>query len=675
MTQPKKTNHLVNETSPYLLQHVHNPVDWYPWGEEALNRAKSEDKPIILSIGYSSCHWCHVMERESFENESVAKIMNDFYVCIKVDREERPDVDQIYMDAVQAMGVNGGWPLNVFLTPDQKPFYGGTYFPVPGWVQILMNINTAYKKERQKVEDSADQFVKTISLSETLKYNLNPGEVEFDMLHLDEAFQKFSTRFDTEKGGVNKAPKFPMPNNWLFLMRYHHLTGNHYALEQLQLTLKSMAFGGIYDHVGGGFARYSVDDRWFAPHFEKMLYDNGQLISLYSEAYQLTKDPLYKEIVYQTIEWLEREMTDTEGGFYSALDADSEGTEGKFYTWTQEDLHDLCGDELPLISAYYNTTAVGNWEEERNILFRKLSDDELAKQFGLSPDELVTKVKAFNEAALKKREERIRPGLDDKILTAWNAIMIRGLVDAYRAFGEASFLELAVKNADFIFSKLEKEGLLLRTYKNGEAKIIGYLDDYALVIDACLALYQATFDEKWIAHAKRLMSYAIDHYYDKHDRLFYYTSKKSESLVARKKEIFDNVVPASNSIMANNLFLLSKVLDNEEYYKMSTSMLSKVADHIARDVNYLSNWAILMTYLVKPFSEVVIVGPDMTDFAVDLRRYYKPNKVLLGTKERSELPLFEGREAKDEKTRIFVCYNKACQLPVESVKEALELMK
>ncbi len=671
----RKANHLADETSPYLLQHAHNPVNWYPWGEEALNKARKDDKPIILSIGYSSCHWCHVMERESFENDAVAKIMNDLYVCIKVDREERPDIDQIYMDAVQAMGVNGGWPLNVFLTPEQKPFYGGTYFPTPGWVQLLMNINTAYKKERQKVEDSADQFVASISLSATLKYNLSPGAAEFDMIHLDEAFQKFATRFDLEKGGVSKAPKFPMPNNWLFLLRYHHITGNHYALEQVKLTLNQMAFGGIYDQVGGGFARYSVDDRWFAPHFEKMLYDNGQLVSLYSEAFQLTHNELYKEVVYDTIAWLGREMTSEEGGFFSALDADSEGTEGKFYTWPQDELAEFCGDEMPLISAYYNTTSVGNWEEGRNILYRKAIDSVFAKQFGISPEELDAKIKAFKQTALKKREERIRPGLDDKILTSWNAIMTRGLVDAYRAFGDDQFLKLALRNGEFILSKLKKGETLLRTYKEGNAKLDAYLDDYALTIDAFNALYQVTFDENWLEQAKQLADYTIEHFFDDNEKLFFYTSNSSESLVARKKELFDNVIPASNSTMANSLFLLGKMLDDSKYMDISSAMLGKVADHIARDVNYLSNWAILMTYFVKPFSEVVVVGPEMITLTKDLISYYKPNKVIMGTEKKSDLPLFEKRISKDKKTRIYVCYNKACQVPVEKVAEALAQIK
>lgn len=670
-----KPNHLINETSPYLLQHAHNPVDWYPWGDEALDRARNEDRPIILSIGYSSCHWCHVMERESFEHEGIAQLMNDYFICIKVDREERPDIDQVYMDAVQAMGVNGGWPLNVFLTPDQKPFYGGTYFPAAGWAQILSNINQAYRDQRDQLEKSANQFVSHMSLSETARMGLTGEGEAFDIIHLDQAFQQFFSKFDTEKGGLKKAPKFPMPNNWLFALRYHHLTGNHYALEQVKLTLKQIAYGGIYDQIGGGFSRYSVDDRWFAPHFEKMLYDNGQLVSLYSEAFRLTKEPLFKEVVYETISWLEREMTSPEGGFYSALDADSDGTEGKFYTWKEDELQDLCGDETPVISAYYNTTVAGNWEDGRNILFRKIDNKPLAKNLGISEDDLKSKVQDFKRVALEKRGERIRPGLDDKILTSWNAIMLKGLVDAYRAFGDDHFLELALKNAEFIDTRLTDGDNLCRTYKNGEAKLAGYLEDYAHLSDAMLHLYQVTFNEHWLSRSVDLTQFAVDHFLDNEDNLFFFTGDHSEQLIARKKELFDNVIPASNSVMANNLFILGKMTNKDEFIDLSITMLSRISKLISKDVSYLSNWAILMSYNVKLFSEIVISGSDLIPFSQELWLAYKPNAVVLGTRNKSSLSLLEGREAKSGKTQVYVCYNKTCQLPVESIADALKQLK
>ncbi|MEQ9424673.1 MAG: thioredoxin domain-containing protein [Cyclobacteriaceae bacterium] len=673
--QHQKYNRLSKESSPYLLQHANNPVDWYPWGAEALKKAKAEDKPIILSIGYSACHWCHVMERESFENEAIAEIMNQHFVCIKVDREERPDVDQVYMDAVHAMGAHGGWPLNVFLTPDQKPFYGGTYFPPKGWEQLLQNVQVAFRDKRDEIDNSADKFTDTISLSESERMNLSGENAEFDILQLDDAYQQFSGQFDLERGGVKKSPKFPMPNNWLFVLRYWFLTKNHYALQHLKLTLKEMAYGGIYDQIGGGFARYSVDDRWFAPHFEKMLYDNGQLVSLYSEAFMATKDSLCRQVVYETIDWLEREMISEEGGFYAALDADSEGVEGRFYTWTQDELVDLCGDEAPVISAYYNTTAAGNWEDGRNLLHRIKSDEELAKQFKLTVNELDDIIEKFKNEALEKRNERIAPGLDDKILTGWNGIMLRGLIDAYRAFGESKFLTLALNNANFISDKLMDGDKLFRSYKNGEAKIDAYLDDYAAIIDAFSALYQVTFDEAWLNKADQLLKYCHAHFYDKDEQLFFYTDDSSEKLVARKKELFDNVIPASNSVMANNFFVVGKLLANDDYINHSISMVSKVAKVLTRQVSYLSNWAILMSHFMKPFNEVVISGDQAFDYLKGINENYQPNKVVVGTTSKSNLSLLKNRDAKPDKTLVYVCMNKTCKLPVGSVGEALKLME
>jgi len=436
-----------------------------------------------------------------------------------------------------------------------------------------------------------------------------------------------------------------------------------------------MAYGGIYDQIGGGFSRYSVDDRWFAPHFEKMLYDNGQLVSLYSEAFRLTKDSLYKEVVYETISWLEKEMTSQEGGFYSALDADSEGIEGKFFTWTKEELEDVAGERTPLISAYYNTSSPGNWEEGRNILHRKIDDKALAKNLGLQEEALKSKIEEFKKAAYDKRNERIRPGLDDKILTCWNAIMLKGLVDAYKAFGEDRFLQLALKNAEFIDSRLADGNKLFRTYKNNDAKIEGYLEDYAHVADAFMQLYQVTFDERWLARAVEFTQFAVDHFLDKEDQLFFFTGDHAEKLVARKKELFDNVIPASNSVMANNLFLLGKMTDNTEFNDLSMAMLGKMAKLISKDVNYLSNWAVLMMYNLKPFSEIVISGTALIPFSRELWLEYKPNSVVLGTQGKSSLALLEGREAKYGKTQVYVCYNKACQLPVNSIKEATNLLK
>ena len=443
-TNQLHTNRLIHSTSPYLLQHAHNPVDWYEWGEEAFTKAKEENKPILVSIGYSSCHWCHVMERESFESADIAQIMNEFFVCIKVDREERPDVDQIYMEAVQAMGINGGWPLNVFLTPDQKPFYGGTYYPPQQWAQVLANINKAYTSNRKQIEDGAEELKTILSKSdlERFKQNATKTELEHD---LKEIFSKLSPKFDTTWGGMDKAPKFVMPSMWLMLLRHYYLTKNKDGLDQITLTLKRIAMGGIHDQVGGGFARYSVDTYWFAPHFEKMLYDNAQLMSLYAEAYSLTKDEEFKTIVQGIYEWLQREMTSDEGGFYSALDADSEGVEGKFYVWKKNEMDSILGSDSNLFSEYFTVKDTGNWEHGNNILIRDKTDIAFLKENNLNAEDWKKILDAAKVKLLKARELRTRPGLDDKIITSWNAMMITGLTDAYRAIGNESYLEAAKK--------------------------------------------------------------------------------------------------------------------------------------------------------------------------------------------------------------------------------------
>lgn len=455
MAVDKQPNRLIHESSPYLLQHAYNPVDWYPWGEEALQKAKQEDKPIIVSIGYAACHWCHVMEHQSFENPKVAAIMNKHFVCVKVDREERPDVDAVYMDAVQAMGLQGGWPLNVILNPEAQPFYGGTYFQPQQWMRLLQNVAEAYESNRAELDSSAAQFVQHLRQSELDKYGLKQGTLQVREEDFRLMFYNFSTHFDKKHGGLSPAPKFPMPTNYLFLLRYHHHTRDEQALEHLHRTLREMAYGGIYDQVGGGFARYSVDTEWLVPHFEKMLYDNGQLISLYAEAYQATHETLYHDVVYETIGFVERELMSREGGFYSSLDADSEGEEGRFYTFTKDELHKILGTEEPLFSKYYHATAAGNFEHGRNILHRRMSDEEFARENELELDVLQDMVQTWKEKLLKVRAKRVRPGLDDKILTSWNALMLKGLADAYYVFGNKRFLDLALQNAHFILDKLQ----------------------------------------------------------------------------------------------------------------------------------------------------------------------------------------------------------------------------
>ena len=670
-----KANRLIDATSPYLLQHAYNPVNWYPWGEEALEKAKKEDKPILVSIGYSSCHWCHVMERESFENDSIAAIMNEHFIAIKVDREERPDVDQIYMDALQAMGQNGGWPLNVFLTSDQKPFYGGTYFPPQAWAKLLQQVARVYDEKRSEVEESAEQLTNAIATSEVVKYRLKDEDTEYSINSLDKMYDSMAQRFDKKRGGFNRAPKFPMPGQWLFLLRYYHLTDNQEALRQLEVTLNEIAYGGIYDQAGGGFARYSVDADWLVPHFEKMLYDNGQLVSLYAEAYTVTGNELYKQVVYQTIEWLEREMTNSMGGFYSALDADSEGEEGKFYVWSRAEIEEITGEDSGLIIDYYNIREQGNWEEGKNILHRTMSDREFAAKKGIAPETLAEKVMNANTLLLKQRTQRVRPGLDDKALSGWNGLMLKGLVDAYVAFGEEKFLMLALNNAAFISDKMSEGHRLFRSYKEGKASIDGYLEDYAHVIDAFVALYQATFDEQWLTKAKELTDYTLQHFYDNSEKLFFYTDDSSEKLIARKKEVFDNVIPASNSQMAINLYWLGIIYDDADYQQKSRAMIGKVTSLLEGEPAYLYNWGILYSYLASPTAEVAIVGTNASNVRISFGEKYYPNKVVMGTKQSSELPLLKGKVATGDQTTIYVCYNKTCKLPVTEVEGAFAQLK
>ena len=668
-------NNLIHETSPYLLQHAHNPVEWYPWGEAALQKAKAENKPILVSIGYSACHWCHVMERESFENKQIADLMNARLVCIKVDREERPDVDAIYMEALQAMGIQGGWPLNVFLMPDARPFYGGTYFPPQNWANLVVGIKKAFDENAEKLQESADGFTENMLFSESEKYDLQADdELTFGEEELVTIFNRMSASFDYERGGMNRAPKFPMPSIWKFMLRYYQVTKDERALQHLNLTLDRLALGGIYDMLGGGWTRYSTDADWKVPHFEKMLYDNGQLVSLYAEAYALTKDHLYKERVTQTINWLAREMTSNEGGFYSALDADSEGEEGKFYIWTKKEIDYLLAEQSNEFNEVFQITEEGNWEHGNNILHLE------ERVWGVDN----TKWNNHFALLLTERNKRIRPGLDDKILCSWNGLMLKGLVDAYRYINEPKFLEIALANANFIREKMTtkvqtedgKEGRgLWHNYKNGKATIIAYLEDYAAVIDAYTALYQVTFDELWLQEAEMLTDYVIANFYDTEDQFFYFTDSQGEQLIARKKELFDNVVPASNSIMATNLYNLGLILDRHDYINIGKLMLAKMKKLVLTEAQWLTNWATLATQLAKPTAEVAIVGPDAQRVRAVLDQTYNPNKVYVGTAESSDLPLLQNRTAKDGKTMIYVCFDKTCQLPTDDISKALELMK
>ncbi len=673
MTEHAHTNALINETSPYLLQHAHNPVDWVAWNDESLARAKKEQKLMLISIGYSACHWCHVMEHESFEDSTVAAFMNEHFVCIKVDREERPDVDQVYMSAVQLMTGRGGWPLNCFALPDGRPLYGGTYFPKEQWMDVMEKVSGIWENDREKALEYATNLTKGIKESELIQRNA--GKAEFTSEEVRTDVQKWKLDFDNREGGPNRAPKFPLPNNYEFLLRYAFLNDDGEVKNHVALTLEKMAFGGIYDQIGGGFARYSVDAIWKVPHFEKMLYDNAQLVSLYSEAFQATKNPLYKEIVDQALAFIHREMTSDEGAFYSALDADSEGEEGKFYVWKEDELKSTLGKDLDWVKDYYNINQKGFWEHGNFILLRDETDVEFAKSKGWSVAELKQKVTAANTLLLKERSKRIRPGLDDKQLTSWNALMLKGYADAYRVFGTEAYIQAALKNADFILKKQRtKDGGLWHNHKQGRSTINGFLEDYCFTIEAFISLYQATFDRKWLDEADALAQYTIAHFHDAETGMFFFNSNSDAQLIARKMELTDNVIPSSNSSMAKGLFYLGHYLDRKEYLDISEQMLHNVKPSLSQGASWYSNWLELMLHHTHPFYEVAMVGPEAETKRAEMEQHYHPNKLLAGGETENGLPLLENRAVQGE-TRIYVCVDKACQMPVREVGEAVGQME
>jgi uncharacterized protein YyaL (SSP411 family) len=664
------TNELIHETSPYLLQHAHNPVDWYPWGEKALQKAKDENKLVLISIGYAACHWCHVMEHESFEDVEVAKYMNEHFVCIKVDREERPDVDQVYMTAAQLLTGRGGWPLNALALANGKPFFAGTYFPKENWMEMLHYFVDIQNKDPQALVEQAQKTTEGIKGSENISFVKE--ESIASVSDLNTIFKNWETNLDFKKGGNSRVPKFPMPSNWEYLLQYHSLSNDPKALKAVTATLDHMAFGGIYDQLGGGFSRYSTDADWLVPHFEKMLYDNAQLVSLYSHAYQLTKNPLYKSIVYETLAFIEKELTSTDGGFYSSLDADSDGEEGKYYVWTAVELNAILGQDAALFSAYYNATKIGNWENQKNILHRKLSETEIAQKFQISIDKLQATIKACKIKLTKVRSTRVKPRLDDKILTAWNALMLKGYVDAYRAFDEPAFLDKALKSADFLSKNMiGKSNQVMRNYKNGHASIHGLLDDYAFTISAFTALYQATFDEKWLYKAKGLNDYALTHFFDSKSGMFFYTHNEHSNLIVRKMEVADNVIPSSNSEMAKNLFFLGLYFDNADYTQKSKQMLTNLQKDIHRNISFYSNWGLVELQFVSPAYEIAIIGDDFEKARKEFDKNYLPNTIFLGGKTEGTLSLLEGKLSPKE-TTIFVCQDKVCKRPTTNVSEAIK---
>ena len=673
MQNQKYTNELIHETSPYLLQHAHNPVNWQPWGEKALNRAKTENKLLLISIGYSACHWCHVMEHESFEDTEVAQIMNEHFICIKVDREERPDVDHIYMTAVQLITGRGGWPLNCIALPDGRPIWGGTYFPKENWIQALNAIADFRLENPEKTEEYATDLHQRIKQNNLIS---NSGEKsDDDPLFLLSLLKKWESSFDTINGGTKGAPKFMLPNNWQFLLQAGQQFQDEKIVKQVKLTLQKMAFGGLYDQVGGGFARYSTDEIWKVPHFEKMLYDNAQLLSLYAETWQTDPDPLYKQVVSNTVDFLKRELFSPENGFYSSLDADSEGEEGKFYTWGKSQLQELIGTDFSLFSEYYHIDSLGYWEDNRYILMRTEENKSFAARHHLSETDLDSKLNDWKQKLMEERETRVRPGLDDKILTSWNAITITGLISCYKAFGESGYLKLALSNANFLKKKLmDHHGQLFHSYKNNDARIPGFLEDYAFTIEAFTSVFEATGEKKWLDLAGQLTDIAFQEFYDEQKVVFYFTGHSQTDLITRTIEIHDNVIPSSNSVMAKNLFRLSWLLDKSGYLNIAQKMTDLIRGNIENYPSGFSNWSQLMLNLNENHYEIVIAGENAIRILKELQKQYLPQVIFCAGTSENGLPLLKDRLVAG-KTLIYICQNQSCMLPVETVEEALALIK
>lgn len=664
-------NTLIHETSPYLLQHAYNPVNWLPYSEEAFALAKKENKPVLISIGYSACHWCHVMEHECFEDKEVAEVMNRSFVNIKVDREERSDVDMLYMQAVQLMNGQGGWPLNCFVLPDGKPFYGGTYFPKKQWLHILNALSNLYQNDPEKVTTYAEELTKGIEKAEELVTN-KENSLPFGRTKIQTAVQKWKQGFDNQEGGQNRAPKFPMPNNYRFLLRYAELSADQETKNHVLLTLNKMAGGGLYDQLRGGFARYSTDMNWKVPHFEKMLYDNAQLVSLYIEAYLITKNTYYKEVAEQTLDFVEMEWMGKEGCFYSAYDADSEGDEGKYYVWTEQQLKEILKEDFGVFSKYYEINEKGYWEHDNYILMRSENLANLLLSENISREALEQKIAVCKQRLLVAAEGRVKPGLDDKSICSWNAMMCSAYAQAYLAFGEEKYRNIALRSLEFILNKLKNpEGTLLRTYKNGIAKISAFLEDYAYVSEALMNCYLLEQNENYLIEAKRLTELSLVEFENPNSPFLYYTSKAQTDLLTRNTETSDNVIPASNSQTALNLFYLSKYFYLPDWEKRALQMLDAVTEEFLRYPPGYSNWASLGLHLAYPFYEVAIVGKTVDEKLQELYQTGLTNTILATSHEGSELPLLKNRLVPG-KTLIYVCRNNTCQLPVEAMEEALK---
>src|SRR6187397_2262096 len=678
----RRTNRLAHETSPYLLQHAENPVDWYPWGPEALEAARRHDRPILVSIGYAACHWCHVMERESFENEETARLMNEHFINIKIDREERPDLDHIYMDAVHAMTGSGGWPLNVFLTPGARPFYGGTYFPPkrafnrPSWKEVLLGVTEAFTQRRNEVDAQAENLTEHLIQANVFGIS-SPGENDFFTREkINEAFENIMKNADREWGGFGKSPKFPQSLVIQYLLRFYHVSENKEALQQALLSIDKMIDGGIYDQVGGGFARYSTDTEWLVPHFEKMLYDNALLVSVISEAYQITNDRRYKEVIEETIQFVQRELMHPEGGFYAALDADSEGVEGKFYVWDHAEVIELLKEDGTIFCDFFDIKPGGNWEE-KNILQRKKKEEIFCNEKNISLEELQRIVQKGKDILFEKRSERVRPQTDDKILLGWNALMNTALCKAFAATGNESFKKLAINNMQFLLSKVSNNNTadFFHSWKNDIAKQPAFLDDYAFLIQGLIQLQEITGDTNYLEKAKVITEHVLEIFKDSATVFFFYTNITQSDVIVRKKEVYDGAQPSGNAIMADNLYRLGLYFDKSQWKEKSVQMISSLFNAIVRYPTSFGAWACVLLESLIGINEIVIISEESQRILTQVLKEYIPHKIIMSATEGSNsFPLLCGKE-KNEEAALYLCRDHTCENPVSSISALIDLIR
>ncbi|MBS1735064.1 MAG: thioredoxin domain-containing protein [Bacteroidetes bacterium] len=662
-------NDLIHETSPYLLQHANNPVHWKAWNKKSLQLAVEQNKPILISIGYAACHWCHVMEHECFEDVEVARIMNEHFICIKVDREERPDVDQVYMDAAYLINGNGGWPLNALALPDGRPFFAATYFPKENWIRLLNYFSGLYINEPDKLIDQGASLSKGIAQMEFSEWNNET--VQFSKKNIEQLVEVLLRKCDPKFGGLKGNMKFPMPAVWDFLLAANYFNRDKNAVMQLNTSLSQMAQGGIFDQIGGGFSRYATDAKWHVPHFEKMLYDNGQMVSLYSHAAQYSKSNLNNWIVKNALEFIERELIGKDGCFFSSLDADSEGEEGKYYVWSYSQIEEVLKKDTGFYASMAGISHEGNWEHNKNIPDLNLSTEAIV----WSDSAWINKIDLINKKLLTQRNARIPPGLDDKVLTSWNAIMCIGYINAYKSFGVTEYLSVAKRNIDFLLNNIcTKSNSLFRNYKNAKATIHGFLDDYAFLISALIDYYQVSFEKKYLIKAYELMEYTDANFFDENSGMYFYTDTNYDELIVRKSEITDNVIPASNSVMAKNLLLISIFFQKDEYKRRAEQMVKNVWNQMIKSPEYFSNWAQVQLLLTFGINEIIILGDNWQQKLLEFNAGFFPANIYAGGEADVGLPLLADKKITSE-TLIYVCRNRVCQYPVNSFEAAKALLQ